>query len=315
MSQDGTQRILGYRPITQSAPLYVSAGLATEATFADVNRATIASVAIMVVGAALALIAANLVGVTFILRPIERIIDVLRRWASGETELRTRMAGRQGEVGLVGVAVDELLDEPDRRDVAAKKAEDAKELVSRELAHRMKNTMAIIQVIAKQTFKRLGNTAEFATFTQRLNSLSGAYDAILSHDSKDGRIGEVIARAIPPHDDPEMPRFNISGPDVPLPPGAALALSLIMHELPTNGAKYAALRHEDGRVNVQWHVHQGEVALSWTEFDGPPIEPPQGEGFGSLLIKRAFSQEFEPETSFVFEPDGLKFSLRFKLPR
>lgn len=314
MSQDGTQRILGYRPITPSTPVYVSAGLSTEEAFADVNRATIASVAIMVVGAALALLAANFVGVAFIVRPIERIIDVLRRWASGETDLRTRMAGRHGEVGQVGVAVDELLDELDRRDLTARQAEAERELVSRELAHRVKNTMAIIQVIAKQTFKRLGNSAEFTTFTQRLNSLSGAYDAMLSRDSRDGRIGDVILRAVAPHDDPEHSRFHMSGPDLSLPPGAALAMSLVIHELSTNAAKYGALMHDNGHVNIQWHVHDGRVALSWSEFDGPPVEPPTAEGFGSLLIKRAFSQEFEPETSFVFDRDGLKFSMTFRLP-
>jgi two-component sensor histidine kinase len=313
LSQDGTLRILGYRPITQTTPVYVSAGLSKEVAYSDVNRSTIASIIIMVLGAILALLAANFVGVAFILRPIERIIDVIRRWASGDTGARTHMAGRHGDVGLVGVAVDELLDELDRRAAAARKAEEARELVSRELSHRVKNTLSIIQVIAKQTFKRLGNTVEFASFTQRLASLSGAYDVMLSGDGTEGQVGDVIAKALGPHDDPEQSRFQLSGPDLALPADTSLALSLVVHELSTNAAKYGALRHDHGRVNIQWHMHDGKVALSWTEFDGPPVEPPESEGFGSLLIKRAFSQQFEPKTSFSFEESGLHFSLSFKL--
>jgi len=312
ISQDGTRRVIGYRPITRRMPLYVGAGLSTDMAYADVNRSTVAAIVIMALGAILALVAANVVGVAFIIRPIERIIDVITRWAAGDTGARTGMAGRHGEVGLVGIAVDELLDELDRRELAARKAEEARDLVSRELSHRVKNTLAIIQVIAKQTFKRLGNTAEFTSFSQRLASLSGAYDVMLSGDSAGGQMGKVISKALAPHDDPERPRFNFSGPDVALSADASLALSLIIHELATNAAKYGALCHEDGRVNVQWHVHGDRIALSWSEFDGPPIVPPEKEGFGSALIKRAFSQQFEPETSFVFDEDGLKFSLTFK---
>jgi two-component sensor histidine kinase len=313
VSQDGTRRILGYRPVSDSAPIYVSAGIATDMAFADINRATVASVLIMTVGALLALIAANFVGVAFVIRPIERIIDVLRRWSSGETSARTGMAGRHAEIGEVGVAIDQLLDELGRREAAARRAEEAKELVSRELSHRVKNTMAIIQVIAKQTFKRLGNTAEFVAFGDRLNSLSGAYDVMLSHGGAGGHMGEVVSRAIAPHDDPANPRFSISGPDVALPPGASLALSLVIHELSTNAAKYGALQGDHGRVNVQWHRHDDEVALSWTEFDGPTVAAPEREGFGSLLIKRAFSQEYEPQASFEFAPEGLHFTLTFKV--
>jgi two-component sensor histidine kinase len=313
-SQDGTRRILGYRPVSATNPIYVSAGLSTDTAFADINRTSVASVFIMIVGALLAFIAANFVGVAFVIRPIERIIDVLERWSSGETSARTCMAGRHAEIGQVGVAVDELLDELGRREVTARKAEEARELVSRELSHRVKNTMSIIQVIAKQTFKRLGNTAEFVAFTERLNSLSGAYDVMLSHGGAGGHMGEVVSKAIAPHDDPENPRYIISGPVIALPPGASLALSLVIHELSTNAAKYGALRHDDGRINIQWNRHDDVVALEWTEFDGPPVVAPEREGFGSLLIRRAFSQEYHPQTAFKFEEDGLNFTLEFRLP-
>jgi len=113
---------------------------------------------------------------------------------------------------------------------------------------------------------------------------------------------------------PTGPRFSLTGPDIALPGDASLALSLIIHELSTNAAKYGALRHDQGHVKVEWNEEGREVALSWIEIDGPPVDPPGGQGFGSLLIKRAFSQAFDPHTSFAFQPNGLKFSLRFKLP-
>jgi two-component sensor histidine kinase len=312
-SQDGTRRILGFRPVSATNPIYVSAGLSTETAFEDINRATIASVLIMIVSALLAFIAANFVGVAFVIRPIDRIIDVLKKWSSGETSARTNMAGRHAEIGQVGVAVDELLDELGRREAIAQKAEEARELVSRELSHRVKNTMSIIQVIAKQTFKRLGSTAEFAAFTERLNSLSGAYDVMLSHGGAGGHMAEVISKAIAPHDDRQNSRYSISGPDVGLSPGASLALSLVIHELSTNAAKYGALRHDKGRINIQWHSHDDVVALEWAEFGGPPVMAPEREGFGSLLIRRAFSQEYDPTAAFEFAEDGLRFTLQFRL--
>lgn len=174
--------------------------------------------------------------------------------------------------------------------------------------------MAIIQAIAKQTFKRLGNTAEFSTFTERLNSLSGAYDVLLSSSGHEGGMEDVIGHAVAAHNDPETPRFSLNGPDIGIPVGASLALSLVIHELATNAAKYGALRHDEGKINIEWHWDNGGVAMSWAEYDGPPIAPPQGEGFGSILIKRAFPQEYHPETAFDFQSDGLKFALVFRLP-
>ena len=93
-----------------------------------------------------------------------------------------------------------------------------------------------------------------------------------------------------------------------------MALSLVMHELSTNAAKYGALRHDHGREEISWRQDGDLVTLNWTEFDGPHVEPPESQGFGSLLIKRAFSGTYEPQTSFAFEADGLRFSLTFKLP-
>jgi two-component sensor histidine kinase len=316
LSQDGTERILSYKPVSETSPLYISAGLSREEAFANINRATWASVAIIVLGAILALSAANFVGVHFIIRPIERIVEVIHRWAAGDIAARTRMAGAYGEVGQVGASVDELLDELDRRSQMTRDAETAKELVSRELAHRVKNTMSIIQVIAKQTFKRLGNTAEFATFTERLASLSGAYDILLSSSGHGGNIGDVISKAIGPHNDPERPRFTLRGSEeIQLPPDAALALTMVVHELATNAAKYGALRHDDGQIDIEWQVDANKVAMSWSERDGPPVERPSGEGFGSILIKRAFTQGYHPRTRSVFEPDGLKFHLDFELSK
>lgn len=259
------------------------------------------------------LLAANVVGTRFIIRPIEQIIGVMRSWADGNTSARTKMAGRHGELGEVGVAVDELLDELDRRAELAREAENAKELVSRELAHRVKNTMAIIQVIAKQTFKRLGDTAEFAAFASRLSSLSSAYDVLLSRGGLDGGMSDVIKRAIAPHDDNDIPRFVLTGPDVRLPAAASLALSLTIHELATNAAKYGALQVPGGRVAIRWTESDGTIRLHWEELGGPEVETPSQEGFGSLLIRRSFPQEFSPQADFEFRPEGLSFTLLFSV--
>ncbi|MFB2605878.1 cache domain-containing protein, partial [Rhizobium phaseoli] len=149
MGQDGTDRILGYRPIAQpSSPLYVSAGFSREEAFAPINRATVMNTFAIIGGALFAFLAAIFIGNRFILLPISRIADVMEKWRSGQTTARTGMKGAD-ELSVVGATFDRLLDELEERRRQSQEAEEERSLLVRELAHRVKNGFTLVQAIAR----------------------------------------------------------------------------------------------------------------------------------------------------------------------
>jgi len=311
MSQDGTRRIMGYVPVSFENPFYVSAGFSQRQAFAPIDRASILGFLMMLVGAGLALFAAFFIGNRLILEPINHIVSVLRRWRQGDTSARTGMTERHSELGQVGATVDGLLDEIDERRREAARAEENRKLVTRELSHRVKNTMAMIQAIARQTFK--DRSAENAVFARRVATLAGAYDILLSEDWKSADMHDVLQRALSPFVNDSDGRLHLRGPSCTVSAEAAVALSLIAHELATNAVKYGALREPDGLVLVEWRQAADRVEMDWLERDGPPIIPPNVEGFGSRLIRSAFPRSLFPKISSDFLPDGLRFHLSFTL--
>jgi two-component sensor histidine kinase len=124
--------------------------------------------------AVLAFVAASFVGKRFILQPINRITAVLDDWKRGNTANRTHMTEDSNELGLVGSSVDTLLDELEKRRLAAEIAEERRNLLSRERSHRVKNTLSIVSALARQTFK--GPDPRIASFTDPLAALGRAYN-------------------------------------------------------------------------------------------------------------------------------------------
>lgn len=309
-SQDGTKRIMGFSPVSAANPLYVSAGLSEAVAFEPINRASLTGLVMMMIGAALALCAAVFVGNRFILDPINHIVAILQRWRSGDTDARTQMQGQYGELGQVGASVDALLDELEVRRCESLRSEEQRALMTRELSHRVKNTMAIVQAIARQTFRQ--RSEENVVFAQRIGALAGAYDVLLSDDLNAADLREVVERALFPHGGGNLQRITVSGSKWMLEPEAVTALSLVVHELATNALKYGALSDPDGRLDIRWSHSEGRIEFDWEERDGPVVVAPAREGFGSKLIRNAFPAIFEPRSEAVFNEDGLKFHLSFR---
>lgn len=308
---DGIRRILGYEPPDlPSKPLYVGVSISEAEALASTNEATIVSIVAISVGVVIAFLAANFVGNRFIIRPIDDVVDVLERWSSGDTSARTRMVATHGEIGQVGSSVDRLLDELDRRQATAEEAEAARALLTRELSHRVKNTLSIIQVMLRQTFRKIVPSETFDAAMQRIQALSGAYDVLLSESWERSDMHDVVDTALKPHHTDGDGRITISGPQVQMPAQGVIGLSLILHELATNAAKYGALRDAEGDVNVTWRLEESELVLDWIESGGPPVSAPQSQGFGTSLIQGAFPAGFNPRTVFDFVPQGLRFTLR-----
>jgi two-component sensor histidine kinase len=165
-------------------------------------------------------------------------------------------------------------------------AEEQQKLLNAELGHRLKNTFAMVQAIAVQTFRGVTDQANITAFIQRIHALSAAQDELVEQNWTSAKLDLVVPKALGSFCD--VDRFEISGPSVELGPRSTLSVSLLLHELVTNAMKHGALSAEAGKVRVHWEItsfgSETELLLEWVETGGPVAQPPTRKGFGSKLI-------------------------------
>ncbi|TXM72497.1 PAS domain-containing protein [Methylobacterium sp. WL69] len=200
-----------------------------------------------------------------------------------------------------------------------KRAEEHQRLLTGELQHRVKNTLAMVQAIASQTFRNAADLeAAREAFSARLISLGRAHDILTQSSWTQAPIADVVDGALAVHRGEAASRIRASGPNVPLSAKAALALALALHELATNATKYGAIANEAGTIDLRWHVvHEGvapRFCMTWSEQGGPPIlVQPSRRGFGSRLIERSFAAEVGGEVRLTYAPTGLTCRLEASL--
>jgi PAS domain S-box-containing protein len=222
-----------------------------------------------------------------ILRP-----DGSIRWIEGAARL---VYGPGGEPErMVGTNID----------ITERKAADLHQrLLNNELNHRVKNTLAIVQAIAWQSFREAPGAAREA-FEGRLVALSAAHDVLTRQNWEAARIGQIIDVASAPHHGGDG-RLSAEGPALDLPPKTAVALGLAIHELATNAVKHGALARPEGRVEVRWTVEGGVLRLTWRERGGPPVRAPARRGFGVRMLEHGLAEELHGSVDIAFEPEGL----------
>jgi two-component sensor histidine kinase len=181
-------------------------------------------------------------------------------------------------------------------------------LLVEELNHRVKNTLAILQSIAVQTF-RSASRSEREKFEGRLGALAEAHNLLSTEKWQGSELNDVVGRVLRPYllNNPE--RIKMFGPRVPLSPRIAVVLSMILHEIATNAAKYGALSNEAGTVTLDWEVTREnakpKLRMIWTEAGGPPVTAPVQRGFGSRLIERSARDQLGGEATVDFLPRGV----------
>jgi len=186
------------------------------------------------------------------------------------------------------------------------------DLLIEELNHRVKNTLAIMQSIATQTF-RSASRAEREKFEGRLGALAEAHNLLSTEKWQGSELADVIGRVLQPYllNNPE--RVRMFGPVVPLSPRLAVVLSMILHEIATNAAKYGALSNDTGTVVLDWELVEEstgrQLRLIWTEAGGPPVTAPVQRGFGSRLIERSARDQLGGEATVDFLPRGVVYTL------
>jgi two-component sensor histidine kinase len=176
-----------------------------------------------------------------------------------------------------------------------------------ELQHRGKNTLAVVQGLAVQTFRGSpANDQAVRTFRGRLHALAEAQDVLTSGRWESCELPDLALRALAPFN--EHGALNIVGPTCTLPEPACVPLVLALHELGTNAVKYGALSSHAGSVDLVWTLAETpnggrEVVLNWTEVGGPKVAPPTRQGLGSRLLK---PQRGLDEVALEFLPDGVQ---------
>ena len=163
------------------------------------------------------------------------------------------------------------------RDISDRKRfERQQQILVGELNHRVKNTLAIVQSLAHQTFAKEAGAGAIASFEGRLQALAAAHNLLTAKNWEAASMAEVVTEALTPFCGPE--RCIIEGPTLMLPPSTAVAIALATHELATNAAKYGALSNDSGRVSVRWAVDAGVLSFEWREQGGGHTLPLGGRG-------------------------------------
>lgn len=303
---DDVERIIGFQPADRGLGLYVSAGLPLADSMAPINEATLRGLLLAGVGGLLALLLALSFGRRFIQGPVVRLLTTIRAWRAGDHEARTGMARGPAEFHQIGLAIDELLDELGERQAAQAEAEQHRDLLARELDHRIKNLLATVQSLARQSFKDSQGEAALRAFYGRLAVMADAHKLLTAQAAESAGITAVIETAIGPFSNGEHERFTLQGPALELHAKAALSLAMALHELCTNATKYGALREEAGRVAIGWALSEGDqLIITWRESGGPPVAAPASKGFGSRMIERALAADLGATVSFDYATDGL----------
>jgi two-component sensor histidine kinase len=183
-----------------------------------------------------------------------------------------------------------------------------------ELNHRVRNTLAAVQCLAAQILPRTGAPSPaLDAFAGRLVALSRTHELLTESSWGGADFDAILAGALAPHGDRSAGRVFRSGGSVPLPPRAALALAVVLHELVSNAARHGALSTDKGRLDLAWRVEGSDAArglnFEWVESGGPSVAAPSRPGFGSRLIERSVCAELGGTVRTSYDTSGFTCSI------
>lgn len=199
-----------------------------------------------------------------------------------------------------------------------KRAEEQQALLIRELHHRVKNTLATVQAIMGATARTAGSINDFKTaLIGRIGSLAKTH-LLLAEEMHPANLIDLLRRELDAFDDGSEDRIVVRGPPVDLSNELAVSLGMAMHELATNAAKFGALSVPGGKVAATWQVSieakRHILELDWVESGGPPVAPPQRQGFGARLLEIVLPSQINAETHIKYAPEGVHVHYSVPLP-
>ncbi len=225
-------------------------------------------------------------------------------WLSSRGRVYQRNAQGQPLV-MMGISIDIT---------QAREAADHTRHLLLELNHRVKNTLAMTQSLARQTLRQSPDPQSFIeAFAGRIRTLADAHQLLADHDWAGIGLRELVHSQVLPYAPAEQERLAISGEDRQLPPDHALGLGIILHELASNGARHGALSGHAGRLGLHWSIAGDVLTLDWVESDGPKCNPSAPRGFGTRLIQRSLEKVLGSQVDYELAEAGVKACIRLPL--
>ncbi|OHV80565.1 chemotaxis protein CheB [Ensifer sp. LCM 4579] len=220
----------------------------------------------------------------------------------------------ESQIELLPLGDRRLVLESTRDITELKRWERRRQLLLSELSHRVKNTLAVVQSLARQTLRTADSNEDFVErFEGRLSALAAAHKLLVASDWRGAELGELALSQLHAYGGSDRQKLRVEGESVMLPPDIATPFGLVLHELATNAAKYGAFATEDGQVILTWKLRNNgrRLTVTWEERGGPPVKPPDHTGFGGVLIEKSL-----PGTKVHrdFRPDGIVCTIEIELP-
>lgn len=193
-----------------------------------------------------------------------------------------------------------------------KKSEQLQRAILGEMKHRIKNVLATVQALARQTFRNPAHKSAYQTFEARLGAMARTHDLLTADVWQATELSKLVEEALLPFG---LSNFAIKGPEIDVSSRAAMAFSLGLHELATNASKYGALSVQGGSVHVTWSHDQALQHLNfvWQEKGGPRVLVPKSKGFGSKLIEGVLAGEIGGSVKLSYRSDGLHCQVSTKI--
>jgi len=227
------------------------------------------------------------------------------RWIAAQQLIEFEERDGGGRVPRAGILA--------MRDISQRRAREERiEFLLREVNHRSKNMLALVQAMARQTLAA-GHENFFARFSERLQALAASHDLLVSNDWSGVDINALARSQLAHFEDALRDQVTLEGPQLMLSAAAAQAIGMALHELATNAAKYGALSTPSGRVALSWAVGPGAAgqtfSMRWAERDGPAVIEPERRGFGSTVMSRLVQSNLDAKVELTFEPTGLIWTM------
>ena len=236
-----------------------------------------------------------------IIRPDGRVL-----WVSGRGRVVSR--GPDGKALRVANIVVDVTDR--------KKAEQHVQMLMREISHRSKNLLAVVQALAGQTARRAETLGDFQDrFALRLQGLAASHDLLVTKDWHGAPLRELVREQLAPFAERGV-RLDLDGPDIVLTAAAAQTIGMALHELATNATKYGAWSVPSGSVSVDWRIEaqrEPTLRLSWTESSGPAVSAPVRKGYGNVVFEQMVAQQLGGQVQIDYCPEGLRWMLSIPL--
>lgn len=226
------------------------------------------------------------------------------RWILAKAEITRDEAG--AALRLIGAHIDIT---------ARRRAEEQRELIARELSHRIANIFTVVNSLVRMAARFEPANKGFAEkLESRLQSLHRAHAFVARKEVGEGGLKSLLSRLLEPYQGSHGQRVAIEGDDATVGPNAATALALVFHELATNAVKYGALSAENGTVRISLAAEQDRLQLFWREQGGPKVHGPSSQtGFGSVLVERAARSQLSATMDYDWRPAGLEVAIGAKL--